>query len=80
MLLQLNIKNFALIQDLSVEFGKGFNILSGETGRKINFNRYHRLCFRWKVFKGINKIWENKTFVEAIFTIENEDILPLLKS
>ena len=32
MLLQLNIKNFALIRELCVEFGKGFNILSGETG------------------------------------------------
>ena len=30
--IQLNIKNFALIQELSVEFGNGFNILSGETG------------------------------------------------
>ena len=32
MLIELNIKNFALIQELSVEFGAGFNILSGETG------------------------------------------------
>ena len=32
MLVELNIKNFALIQELSVEFGAGFNILSGETG------------------------------------------------
>ena len=32
MLVVLNIKNFALIQELSVEFGAGFNILSGETG------------------------------------------------
>ena len=30
MLVVLNIKNFALIQELSVEFGAGFNILSGE--------------------------------------------------
>lgn len=27
MLIELNIKNFALIQELSVEFGAGFNIL-----------------------------------------------------
>ena len=32
MLIELNINNFALIQELSVEFGAGFNILSGETG------------------------------------------------
>ena len=32
MLLQLNIKNFALIRELSIDFKEGFNILSGETG------------------------------------------------
>ena len=28
----LNLKNFALIQQLSVKFGTGFNFLLGETG------------------------------------------------
>ncbi len=32
MLLQLNINNFALIENLTVSFGVGFNVLSGETG------------------------------------------------
>ena len=32
MLIQLNIKNFALIEEIKVEFAEGFNILSGETG------------------------------------------------
>jgi DNA repair protein RecN (Recombination protein N) len=32
MLKELQIKNFALIDDISVRFGKGLNILSGETG------------------------------------------------
>ena len=32
MLIQLNIKNFALIEEITVEFREGFNILSGETG------------------------------------------------
>jgi DNA repair protein RecN (Recombination protein N) len=32
MLKELQIKNFALIDDISVKFGKGLNILSGETG------------------------------------------------
>ena len=51
MLIELNIKNFALIQELSVEFGAGFNILSGETGAgKSILNRYYRLCIRWKIF------------------------------
>lgn len=32
MLLSLHVKNFALIEKLSIELGKGFHILSGETG------------------------------------------------
>ncbi|HHU42886.1 MAG: DNA repair protein RecN [Bacillota bacterium] len=32
MILSLNIKNIALIEELSIELGKGLNILSGETG------------------------------------------------
>lgn len=32
MLRELRIKNFAIIEDLSLSFSKGLNILSGETG------------------------------------------------
>lgn len=32
MLKELNIKNFAIIDDLTVPFGPGFNVLTGETG------------------------------------------------
>ena len=32
MLIQLNIKNFALIEEMTINFKDGFNILSGETG------------------------------------------------
>lgn len=32
MILELNIKNFAIIQELSLEFDKGMTVLTGETG------------------------------------------------
>ena len=32
MLLELNIRNIALIESLTIEFGRGFNVLTGETG------------------------------------------------
>ena len=32
MLISLHVKNMALIQEMEVEFGPGFNILTGETG------------------------------------------------
>ncbi|MCL2485939.1 MAG: AAA family ATPase, partial [Endomicrobia bacterium] len=32
MLLNLTIKNYALIEDLNIEFAPGFTVISGETG------------------------------------------------
>ncbi|MGZ5304370.1 MAG: AAA family ATPase, partial [Bacteroidia bacterium] len=32
MLTHLKIKNYALIKDLEIDFRKGFNIITGETG------------------------------------------------
>ena len=32
MLVELNIKNFAIIEDMKVNFTKGLNIITGETG------------------------------------------------
>lgn len=80
MLLQLNIKNFALIEDLSIDFEKGFNILTGETGAgksiiidAINF------VLGGKSAKEMIRTGENKTFVEAIFEIKNSETIEMLK-
>jgi DNA repair protein RecN (Recombination protein N) len=32
MLLNLHVKNIALIDDVEIDFGQGLNILTGETG------------------------------------------------
>ncbi len=32
MLVELHVKNFAILDEVTVEFGKGFNVLTGETG------------------------------------------------
>ena len=73
MLIQLNIKNFALIQELSVEFGNGFNILAGETGagKSILIDTIDYVL-GGKFSKDLIRYGETKTFVEAIFTIENK--------
>ncbi|MDT8716571.1 DNA repair protein RecN [Clostridium sp. 19966] len=82
MLLQINIKNFALIENLSINFDDGFNVLTGETGAgksilidAINF------VLGGKFNKDIIRTGENSTFVEAIFTIDftNENIIDALK-
>lgn len=80
MLLQLNIKNFALIRDLSVEFSKGFNILSGETGagKSILIDAIDYVL-GGKFSKDLIRYGEEKTFVEAVFSIENKDLLKELE-
>ena len=72
MLIQLNIKNFALIEDLTVEFKEGFNILSGETGagKSILIDAIDYVL-GGKFSKELIRTGEERTFVEAIFTIDN---------
>ena len=74
MLLQLNIKNFALIENLSINFEQGFKVLSGETGAgksilidAINF------VLGGKFNKNTIRTGEDKTYVEAIFTMDNKN-------
>ncbi|WP_125152269.1 DNA repair protein RecN [Clostridium rectalis] len=73
MLLQLNIKNFALIEELSISFEKGFNILTGETGagKSILIDAINYVL-GGKFNKDLIRTGKDKTFVEAIFTLENE--------
>ena len=79
MLVVLNIKNFALIQELSVEFGAGFNILSGETGagKSILIDTIDYVL-GGKFSKELIRYGEDKTYVEAIFDMENNEIYTLL--
>ena len=79
MLIELNIKNFALIQELSVEFGAGFNILSGETGagKSILIDTIDYVL-GGKFSKDQIRYGEDKTMVEAIFSIENNEIYDVL--
>lgn len=80
MLLQLNIKNFALIEDLTISFEKGFNVLSGETGagKSILIDAINYVLGS-KFSKDLIRTGENKTFVEAIFSIENPKTEETLK-
>ena len=79
MLVELNIKNFALIQELSVEFGAGFNILSGETGagKSILIDTIDYVL-GGKFSKDQIRYGEDKTMVEAVFSIENDEIYEVL--
>lgn len=58
MLIQLNIKNFALIEDMTINFSEGFNILSGETGagKSIMIDAID-FVLGGKVLEKFNKNW-----------------------
>jgi DNA repair protein RecN (Recombination protein N) len=73
MLLQLNITNFALIEKLSISFEDGFNVFSGETGagKSILVDAINYVLGS-KFNKDFIRTGENKTYVEAVFSIENE--------
>jgi len=75
MLLQLNIKNFALIEELSIEFDRGFNVFTGETGsgKSILIDAISYVLGE-KFNKNCIRTGKEKTYVEGIFTIDNEEI------
>lgn len=80
MLLQLTIENFALIKNISISFNEGFNILSGETGagKSILIDAI-AYVLGGKFNKDLIRTGENKTFVEAVFTIENQKTKDILE-
>ncbi len=75
MLLQISIENFALIEKLSLDFKEGFNILSGETGagKSILIDSINYVLGS-KFNKDLIRIGSEKTFVEAIFLLDDKNI------
>ncbi|MDO5714472.1 MAG: DNA repair protein RecN [Tissierellia bacterium] len=80
MLLYLNITNFALIKETNIQFHKGLNVLSGETGsgKSILFEALG-VSLGERASKTMIKAGENNATIEACFTI-NEDVKSLLKT
>lgn len=73
MLLSLHVKNLALIEETEVEFGKGLNILSGETGagKSIIIGSLN-LALGEKVPKEMLRENAEYALVELAFGIEND--------
>jgi len=70
MLIELRIKNFAIIDELNLCFSKGFNILTGETGagKSIILNAVHLLSGDKATEEWIRSS-EEEANVEALFDI-----------
>lgn len=81
MLIELRIKNFAIIDELSLSFSKGFNILSGETGagKSIILNAVHLLLGDKSTEEWIRSS-EEEANVEALFDLSgNSEIREKMK-
>lgn len=80
MLERLHIKNIAVIDEAEIEFNKGFNVLTGETGagKSIIIDSINMVLGE-RTSKSIIRNGEKKAVVEAMFTIENPEIINILE-
>ena len=81
MIRSIHIQNFALAHNLSIEFQKGLNILTGETGtgKSILIGAISAVLGA-RVYSEIVRTGAEKATVEAIFEIENlPEVHALLK-
>lgn len=80
MLLELHVRNLALIEQADVEFGEGLNILTGETGagKSIIIGSVN-LALGQKATRDIIRSGAEYAYVELIFHVE-EDKRQALKS
>ncbi|MBQ9200455.1 MAG: DNA repair protein RecN [Lachnospiraceae bacterium] len=76
MLLNLHIKNIALIDDIDIGFEEGLNILTGETGAgKSIIIGSLRICLGEKFSKDLLRDIEEDGLIELVFFIENKRII-----
>lgn len=82
MLLELNISNIALIKSLRIEFGRGLNVLTGETGAgKSIVVDCVNLALGGRADRDLIRTGEEKGMVRALFDVsENEEALKYLES
>lgn len=83
MLRELHIQNFAIITDLTLKFGSGLVVLTGETGagKSIILDALSAVLGT-RVESGVVRAGSNQAFVEALFELDNvtlEALRPLLE-
>ncbi len=74
MLLQLHVKNLAIIDEVEVDFTEGLNILTGETGagKSVILGSIH-LALGAKADKDSIRDGAEYALVELVFQVENDD-------
>lgn len=81
MLLNLYVKNLALIEEVDIGFGKGLNILTGETGagKSIIIGSVN-LALGQKVSKDSIRTGKDYAYVELLFSVKEKEKADYLKS
>ena len=76
MILEMYIKNFALAEEIRIDFEEGFNALTGETGsgKSIIIDALN-LCLGGRYDKSFVRKGTDKGLVEAIFSVTNEKVI-----
>lgn len=79
MLLELHIRNFAIIEEAHLVFGAGLNVLSGETGAgKTIILSALGLLLGTRASPDMIRAGEKEAVVEGLFEVEGEAALPEL--
>ncbi|SHJ65186.1 DNA repair protein RecN [Tepidibacter formicigenes] len=75
MILELYINNFALVEEVRLNFENGLNILTGETGsgKSIIIDALN-LCLGGRFDKSFVRKGTNKGLIEATFNVSNEKL------
>lgn len=78
MIKSLNIKNYAIIDDLNIEFYKGFNVFTGETGagKSIILTALSYLV-KGKADSSLIASGKDKAVIEGVFSVDDY-MIPLL--
>lgn len=82
MLVSLNICNFAVFENITINFDEGFNVFTGETGSgKTVLIEAISLILGERASKDLIRKEKNSALIEGIFDIEdNEDLNQILNS
>ncbi|MBO7677035.1 MAG: AAA family ATPase, partial [Erysipelotrichaceae bacterium] len=73
MLKSLHIKNYAIIDELSVDFNSGFNVFTGETGAgKSIIVGALSFLIKGKADPGVIRTGQEKAMIEGVFTIDED--------
>ena len=81
MLLELRIRNFAIIDEVNLSFSKGFNVITGETGtgKSIILNAVH-LLLGDRAGEELIRSSEEEASIEALFDISgNREVMEKVK-